>query len=129
MIHQHFQLHKNYAKSYSALLTQLRIRKIDFNQFLHERWVFNIATTTCKCNKDQMLIKHILLTCFKWKIEWKMMQCKKNIMNLRKLLEIMSMITAIIWMILSTSILNQFQTVTSLKSQMKERESRKETSS
>jgi len=32
-------------------------------------------------------------------------------------------------MILLTSILNQFQTVTSLKSQMKERESREETSS
>jgi len=58
-----------------------------------------------------------------------MMQCEKNIMNLKKLLEIMSMITAIIQMILLTSILNQFQTVTSLKNQMKERESKEKTSS
>ena len=128
MIHWHLWLYKNHAKSHSALLTQLRMRKIDFNQFLHERRVLDITTTTCKYNRNQMSIKHILLTCSKWKIEWKMMQCKKNITNLRKLLEIMSVITMIIWIILSTSILNQFQTVMSLKNQMKERESRKETS-
>ncbi len=127
MIHRHLQLHKSHAKSYSILLTQLRMRKIDFNQFLHERWVLDVATMTCKCNKDQMLIKHVLLTCFKWKIEWKMMQCKENIMNLRKLLEIMSAATMIIWMILSTSILNQFQAVTSSKNQMKEKENKEET--
>ncbi len=93
MTHQHLQLHKSHAKSYSALLMWLCIRKIDFNQFLHERWVFNVATTTCKYDRDQISIKHILLTCFKWKIERKMMQCKENIMNLRKLLEIISAMT------------------------------------
>ncbi len=74
-----------------------------------------------------MLIKHILLTCFRWKSEWKAMQQEENITNLRKLLEIMSAATTIIQMILLMSILNQFQAVTSLKNQMKERENRKET--
>ncbi len=129
MTHWHLWLHKNHTKFHSALLMQLRMRKIDFNQFLHERWVLDVTIMMCKCDKDWMLIKHVLLTCFKWKIEWKTMQCKENIMNLRKLLEIMSVITAIIQMILSTSILNQFQTVTSSKNQMKERKSKKETSS
>ncbi len=32
---------------------QLHTRKIDFN---HEKWVFNVAMMTCKCNKDQMSI-------------------------------------------------------------------------
>jgi len=50
-------------------------------------------------------------------------------MNLRKLLEIMSTTMMIIQMILSMSILNQFEAVTSLKNQMKERENRKETDS
>ncbi len=81
IIHWYLQLHKSYAKSHSALLTQLRMRKIDFNQFLHEKWVLNITITMCKCDKDQMLIKHILLTCFKWKVEWKAMQWKENITN------------------------------------------------
>ncbi len=126
--HQHLHLHRNHAKSHSALLTQLRMKKINFNQFLHERWVLDITTTTCECDRDWMSIKHILLTCSKWKIEWKMMQCEENIMNLRKLLEIMSVTTAIIQMILLISILHQFQTVTLLKNQMKEKESKEETS-
>jgi len=58
-----------------------------------------------------------------------MMQCEKNIMNLRKLLEIMSAAMMIIQMILLMSILNQFQAVTSLKSQMKEKENKEETDS
>ena len=126
MIHWHLWLYKNHVKSHSVLLTQLCMRKIDFNQFLHERWIFNVVTTMCKCNKDWMLIKHILLTCFRWKVEWKAMQWEENITNLRKLLEIMSAATTIIQMILSTSILNKFQAVTSLKNQMKERENKEE---
>ncbi len=129
MTHQHLQLHKNHAKSHSALLTQLRMRKIDFNQFLHERWVLDVTTMMCKCNKDWMLIKHILLTCFRWKVEWKAMQWEENITNLRKLLEIMSAAMMIIQMILSTSILNQFQAVMLLKNQIKERRNKKETDS
>ncbi len=127
MTHQHLWLHKSHAKSHSALLTQLRMKKIDFNQFLHERRVLNVTMTTCKCDRDQMSIKHVLLTCFRWKIEWKAMQWEENIMNLRKLLEIISAATMIIQMILSTSILNQFQAVMSSKNQMKERKNRKET--
>jgi len=55
------------------------------------------------------------------------MQCEENIMNLRKFLEIMSAAIMIIQMILSMSILNQFQAVTSSKSQMKEKENKEET--
>ncbi len=83
----------------------------------------------CKCDKDQMLIKHVLLTCLRWKVEWKAMQWEENIMNLRKLLEIMSAAMMIIWIIFSTSILNQFQAVMSLKNQMKEKENKEETDS
>ena len=129
MIHRHLQLHKNHAKSHSALLMQLRMRKINFNQFLHKRRVLNVAMTTCKCSRNQMLIKHVLLTCFRWKVEWKAMQWEENITNLRKLLEIMSAATTVIWMILSMSILNQFQAVMSLKNQMKERKNKEEINS
>ncbi len=127
MTHRYLQLHKNHAKSYSSLLMQLRMRKIDFNQFLYERWILNVAMMTCECDRDWMSIKHILLTCLRWKVEWKAMQREENITNLRKLLEIVSAVIKIIQMILSTSILNQFQAVTSSKNQMKERENRRET--
>ncbi len=105
------------------------MRKIDFNQFLHERWVLDVTMMMCKCDRDWMLIKHILLTCFRWKVEWKAMQWEENIMNLRKLLEIVSAAMIIIQMILSMSILNQFQAVMLLKNQMKERKNKKETDS
>ena len=57
------------------------------------------------------------------------MQQEENITNLRKLLEIVSATTMIIQMILSMSILNQFQAMMSLKNQMKERENKEETDS
>jgi len=57
------------------------------------------------------------------------MQQEENITNLKKLLEIMSAMMMIIQMILSTSILNQFQAVTSLKNQMKETRNKEETDS
>ncbi len=52
MTYQHLWLHKSHAKSHSMLLTQLRMRKIDFNQFLHKRWVLNVVMITCECNRD-----------------------------------------------------------------------------
>ena len=124
MTHRHLRLHKNHAKPHSALLTQLHMKKIDFNQFLHERRVLDVTTTTCECDRDRMSIKHVLLTCLRWKVERKAMQRGEKITNLRKLLETVSAATTIIRMILSTSILNQFQAVTSSKSQMKERGNR-----
>jgi hypothetical protein len=57
------------------------------------------------------------------------MQQEENITNLKKLLEIMSAMMMIIQIILSTSILNQFQAVTSLKNQMKETRNKEETDS
>ncbi len=129
MTHWHLWLHKNHAKSHSALLMQLCTEKIDFNQFLHERRVLDIATTTCECNRDQMSIKHILLTYFRWKVKWKAMQWEENITNLRKLLEIINAAMMIIWMIFSMSILNQFQAVMSSKNQMKEKKNKEETDS
>ncbi len=57
------------------------------------------------------------------------MQWEENITNLRKLLEIVSVMMMIIQIILSMSILNQFQAVMLLKNQMKERENKEETDS
>jgi len=63
--HQHLRLHKDRAKSHSALLTQLRTGKIGFNQFLHERRVPGVATAACECGRGRMSVKHVLLTCLK----------------------------------------------------------------
>ncbi len=57
------------------------------------------------------------------------MQQEENITNLKKLLEILSAAMMIIQMIFSMNILNQFQAVTSLKNQIKNKENKEETDS
>ena len=106
--HRYMNLHTRRIKSHSALLTQLRTSKIDFNQFFHERRVLDVATTTCECDMSRMIVKHVLLTCSKWKEKRKMMQQRKNITNIKKLLEFVNVATTTIRMILSTRLLNQF---------------------
>ena len=107
--HRYMNLHTRRIKSHSALLTQLRTNKIDFNQFFHERRVLDVATTTCECDMSRMIVKHVLLTCSKWKEKRKMMQQRKNITNIKKLLKFVNVATTTIRMILSTRLLNQFQ--------------------
>jgi len=126
--HRHLRLHKGRAKPHSALLTQLRTGKIGFNQFLHERRVPGVDTAACECGRGRMSVKHVLLTCPKWKAERKAMQHGENTTDLRKLLGTRSAATAAIRMVLSISILNQFQAVASPESQMEERGSREGTS-
>lgn len=103
------QLYNRYVKLYSALLIQLRTSKIDFNQFLHKRQVFNIVTMTYKCDIDCMSIKHILLIYSRQKKKQKIIQQKKNTIDIKKLLGAASATIAILRIILLTDLLNQFQ--------------------
>ena len=64
---KHMLLHKNKHKLYSALLTQLHIKKIDFNLFLKERCVLEVISETCSCDHDIMTMRHVLLTCWNWR--------------------------------------------------------------
>ena len=54
--HRHINLHTRRIKSHNTFLTQLRTSKIDFNQFLHERRVLDVVTTTCECDMSRMLL-------------------------------------------------------------------------
>ena len=60
---KHMLLHKDKHKSHNALLTQLRIEKIDFNLFLKERCVLEMISETCSCDHDVMTMRHVLLAC------------------------------------------------------------------
>jgi len=65
-----------------------------------------------------MSVKHVLLTCSRWKTERRSMQREENTTDLKMLLGTASAATAAIRMVLSTAILSQFQAVTPPKSQM-----------
>jgi len=81
--------------------------------------MFDVVMTTCECDQNRMLIKHVLLICSKWKKERRAMQQRKNITNLRKLLGIASVAIATIRIILSIDILCQFQVTKFLKKKKK----------
>ena len=50
-------LHRGRHKPHSALLTQLRTGKIDFNLFLKERCVLGVTSGTCSCDHDVMTMR------------------------------------------------------------------------
>ena len=103
------RLHDERAKSHSALLTQLRTGKIDFNQFLSERRVPGVTTEICDYEQDRITIRHVLLTCFTWRQERLEMQRRtNNIIDVRKLLDSVAGATTTIRMILFIGLLNQF---------------------
>jgi ribonuclease HI len=57
------QLHEGLTKRQSALLVQLRTKKIDLNDFLFDRRVPGITSSRCQCGKRRQTVAHILLRC------------------------------------------------------------------
>ena len=64
---KHILLHKDKHKLHNALLTQLRIEKINFNLFLKERCVLQMISETCSCDHDVITMRHVLLACSNWR--------------------------------------------------------------
>ena len=64
---RHLNIHVERSKTHNAFIIQLKINKIEFNKFLHERRVFNILITHCLCDDEHMIVKHVLLFCPNWR--------------------------------------------------------------
>ena len=63
MNHRHLKRHNERFKTHNAFIIQLKINKIEFNKFLHERYVFSILTAHYVYDKKHMIIKHMLFFC------------------------------------------------------------------
>lgn len=61
------QLHKRLSKRESALLVQLRTKKISLNDFLFNRHVLDITSPRCSCGERQQTVAYVLLCCSKHK--------------------------------------------------------------
>ena len=61
MNHYYRSIYAKRFKAYSALMIQLKIKKIKFNQFLHERRIFDVLIAHCSYNNNHMTIKHTFL--------------------------------------------------------------------
>ena len=102
-------------KAHSALMIQLRTEKIKFNQFLHERRIFDVLIAHWSYDNDYITIKHILLFCSNWKKERRKMLQRIKITNIKRMLSESKTMTITVCMILTTDLLNQFQTTKLLK--------------
>ena len=47
MNHHHLKRHNERFKTHNALLIQLKINKIEFNKFLHEKQIFDVIIAHC----------------------------------------------------------------------------------
>ena len=109
MNYRHLRKHSGRFKTHNALIIQLKTNKIEFNKFLHERRIFDVMTAHCQCDKNYMTIKHVLFSCSKWRKERRKMLQKTKITNMRRLLSERKAVTIAMCIILTTSLLNQFQ--------------------
>ena len=65
MNYRHLKKYNKRFKTHNALIIHLKINKIKFNKFLHERRIFNIMIAHCQCDKNYIIIKHVLFSCLK----------------------------------------------------------------
>ena len=61
--YRHLNIYIERSKTHNTFIIQLKINKIEFNKFLHERRVFNILIAHCLCDKKYITIKYVLFFC------------------------------------------------------------------
>ena len=113
--HRYLKIHAEQFKAHNAFMIQLKMNKIRFNQFLHERRILNILTAHCSCDDDIITIKHVLFSCSNWRKEKRKMLNRVKITNVKRIFSESKTITIVMCIILTTDLLNQFQTTKSSK--------------
>ena len=95
--------YEKFKRAEISIFIQLHIRKIVFQNYLHDIKVFDFKRCQCDDVENKM---HVLLQCFKWtSLKNKYFEIK---WNLRKLLNNNAFIKKIIMFILDTKLLSQF---------------------
>ena len=57
------QLHQNFVKAESVLATQIRIENVRLTNFLYNRKISKINSSTCFCDHQRQTMKHIIVSC------------------------------------------------------------------
>jgi hypothetical protein len=94
-------------KAYNALLIQLRIGKIGFNEFLYER-VPGVWNERCACGHATMSVRHVLPSCPRWERE-REEELGEMARDLKEVLGTRHEATAAIRLTLRTGLLEQFK--------------------
>src|SRR6266496_4887807 len=102
------KLHAGLSKEFSALLIQLRMGVIGFNDFLFQRRVPTIFSLHCACDSAAMTVHHILLDCPTWTEPCRELLDAFHSKDLHKLLNDQKRAIAAIKFVLHTDLLAQF---------------------
>lgn len=115
-------LHAGKAKAHSALLTQLRPGEVGFNESLYERRLPGIWNKRCACGHAAMSVRHVLLSCPRWKREREREEELGDMArNLKEILGTKHGVTAAIRLILKTGLLGQFKATAQAKREERRR--------
>ena len=57
------QLHQNSVKANNVLATQIRIENVKLTNFLYNRRISKINSSTCLCDHQKQTMKHIIVSC------------------------------------------------------------------
>ena len=57
------QLHQNFVKAESVLTTQIRIENVRLTNFLYNRRISEINSSTCLYDHQRQTMKHIIVSC------------------------------------------------------------------
>ena len=57
------QLHQNLVKTKNVLATQIRIENVKLANFLYNRRISKINSSTCFCDHEKQTMKHIIVLC------------------------------------------------------------------
>ena len=57
------QLHQNFVKAKNVLATQIRIENVRLANFLYNRRISKINSSTCLCDHQRQTMKHIIVSC------------------------------------------------------------------
>ena len=57
------QLHQNFVKAKNALTTQICIENVKLANFLYNRRISEINSSTCLCDDQRQTMKHIIVSC------------------------------------------------------------------
>ncbi len=60
---ERLKLHEQLRKVKSSLTTQIRTKKINFADFLHRRKMLKIDLSTCQCEWNKQIAKHVIMFC------------------------------------------------------------------
>ena len=57
------QLHQEFAKAENVLITQIRIENVKLTNFLYKRKISDIDSSTCFCDHQRQIMKHVIVSC------------------------------------------------------------------